>query len=68
MQINQNNWHQLSSDEVAKLLEADPESGLSAAQVADRLARFGRNALEEKRARSPWRMLLDQFTDFMIVG
>lgn len=31
------------------------------------MARHGLNALHEKSARSPLRILLDQFTDFMIV-
>ena len=35
--------------------------------MAERIARYGPNALHEKRGRSPWRMLLDQFTDFMII-
>jgi len=60
-------WHTLASDEVAQRLETHIQSGLSPDEVAKRLAHFGPNALQEKRARSTWRMLLDQFTDFMIV-
>lgn len=60
-------WHTLSADEVALLLEANHQIGLSAAQVAERIALHGPNALHEKRGRSPWRMLLDQLTDFMII-
>ncbi|MBI5890680.1 MAG: calcium-translocating P-type ATPase, PMCA-type [Nitrosomonadales bacterium] len=61
------NWHTLSGEEVAQRLETRPQSGLSAAEAAARLLRFGPNILQEKRARSPWRMLFDQFSDFMIV-
>lgn len=60
-------WHTLSADEVALRLETNHQTGLSAAQVAERTARHGPNALREKRGRSPWRMLLDQFSDFMIL-
>lgn len=67
MKINQQHWHTLSVDEVAQRLETNPQSGLSAAQVAERMADHGPNALQEKRRRSPWRMLLDQFTEFMIL-
>jgi len=67
MHNNDNVWHTLTSDEVAQLLESNPQSGLSQVDVMKRLERFGSNALQEKRARSPWRMLLDQFTDFMII-
>jgi Ca2+-transporting ATPase len=67
MHIKDDNWHTLASEEVAQRLQTSPQSGLSAAEAADRLARFGPNALQEKRARSPWRMLFDQFADFMII-
>lgn len=60
-------WHTLSAAETAKRLESDLQSGLSVNDAAKRLAQFGANELEEKRARSPWRMLLDQFSDFMII-
>lgn len=60
-------WHTLSAGEAAHHLETDHETGLSTAQVAERMAFHGPNALHEKRGRSPWRMLLDQFTDFMII-
>ena len=60
-------WHTLSADEAAHRLETSHQTGLSAAKAAERMARYGPNALREKRRRSPWRMLLDQFTDFMII-
>ncbi len=61
------NWHTLSGEEAAQHMETNLQSGLSQAETAKRLAHYGPNALQEKRARPPWRMLLDQFTDFMIV-
>jgi Ca2+-transporting ATPase len=67
MRINNSNWHTLTPDEAAQLLETNPQSGLSSADAAKRLVQFGANELKEKRARSLWRMLLDQFADFMIV-
>lgn len=60
-------WHTLSADEAAKNLETNHQTGLNAEQVAERTAFHGPNALREKRRRSPWRMLLDQFTEFMIM-
>ena len=67
MNINQSSWHTLSADETARQLKANTQAGLSAAEAAQRLAYFGPNALHEKRGRPPWRMFLDQFTDFMIL-
>ena len=67
MDYSKHPWHTLSAAETAQRLESDLQSGLSASDAAKRLAQFGANELEEKRARSPWRMLLDQFSDFMII-
>jgi len=67
MNTNPQPWHLLGSDEAAQQLETNPHSGLSAAAAAKRLAHYGPNSLQEKSARPTWRMLLDQFTDFMII-
>ena len=67
MHISDINWHTLAAEEVAQHLETNTQSGLSSEYAAKRLELFGPNALQEKRARSPWRMLLDQFSDFMII-
>jgi Ca2+-transporting ATPase len=60
-------WHCLSAGDVAAELRTDLAAGLTHAEAACRLARHGPNAIAEGEKRSPWRMLLDQFTDFMIV-
>jgi Ca2+-transporting ATPase len=59
-------WHALSGAAAAARL-AVGDDGLSAEEVARRLARDGPNALPEPPRRRWWRMLLDQFTDFMIL-
>jgi len=41
--------------------------GLSAGEAAERLKRLGPNELVEKKKKSPFRMFLDQFLDFMIL-
>ncbi len=65
--LQSHHWHTLSADEAALQLETSHQTGLSTTQAAERIARHGPNALQEKRRRSPWRMLLDQFTEFMIM-
>lgn len=60
-------WHTLTSAEAAQRLESNIQTGLSSDYASRRLAQFGPNVLQEKLARSPWRMLLDQFSDFMII-
>ena len=52
---------------VAAALATDPADGLPDGEAASRLERTGPNLLEEGRQRGPWRILLDQFTDFMIL-
>jgi Ca2+-transporting ATPase len=60
-------WHGLDVAQVAKQFDCDLQRGLSEAEAAQRLARHGSNALQEKPPKSPWRMLAAQFTDFMIL-
>jgi len=53
--------------EVVHALASDSRHGLAASEAAARLQRHGPNAIKEGRRRGPARMLLDQFTDFMIL-
>ena len=53
--------------EILRALAVEPDRGLTAAEAATRLVQYGPNILIEDRRRSPLRMFLGQFTDFMIV-
>ena len=53
--------------DVAAALGTDPARGLTADEAAARLARFGRNELLERGKRPLWRLVLEQFTNAMIV-
>ncbi len=53
--------HQLEHAEVFKLMNVDPRSGLTTADVADRQAKFGLNELEHRRRRSEFVRFLLQF-------
>ena len=60
-------WHLRDAAEVLQAQHTDPATGLSTDEAARRLARHGANALATQQAR-PWpALLLDQFTDFMIL-
>ena len=59
-------WHTESAAAALAALDASPQ-GLTSAEAKQRLAQHGPNALPEGRRRSPLRMLVDQFADFMIV-
>jgi Ca2+-transporting ATPase len=60
-------WHALSASAVAQRLTVDPLAGLSAGEAARRIVQYGLNEIRERPPRPLWRMLLDQFTDFMIL-
>jgi Ca2+-transporting ATPase len=68
--ISNNNeaWHTQHVDAVAGKLDVRPDAGLSADEAAKRAASYGANELRERSVRSVWRMLLDQFADFMILA
>ncbi len=53
-------------DEVLKALRTDPVKGLSSAEAAARLERYGPNALREQPRPTFWQRLLAQFQSFVI--
>src|SRR5574341_74227 len=60
------NWHLMSVEAVVEALNTSRQ-GINAEEARRRLATHGPNMLTEGRRRSPLRMFLDQFTDFMIL-
>ena len=59
-------WYTKETDEVFEELNATKE-GLTSDQVKKRLEEYGPNELEERGMRSPWSVLLGQFTDTMVI-
>ncbi|MCG3116970.1 MAG: cation-translocating P-type ATPase [Candidatus Manganitrophus sp. SA1] len=64
--MNKKTWHQLTAAQTLTVLESAPE-GLSHAEAARRLSDYGQNILKETEGKSPWSILLRQFTDLMIL-
>ncbi len=60
-------WYRLSNEEAARQLGVDLSFGLSQEEAERRAEQYGVNEIHERPPRPPWRMLLDQFTDFMIL-
>jgi Ca2+-transporting ATPase len=60
-------WHTLSVEETLAQQEVRIEQGLSQNEVKKRHEIFGLNELIEKGAKSPWKILLDQFKETMVV-
>ena len=62
-----NAWHTLSVEKTLVELDSDAQVGLTSQQVEERLQQYGPNELEEAASRSTWQILLDQFTNIMLV-
>ncbi|WP_242475133.1 cation-translocating P-type ATPase [Thiohalocapsa halophila] len=60
-------WHTLSAEDAAAALDANPAKGLSAAEAAARLSRYGENRLAETKPRPLWLKFLDQFRSYLVI-
>lgn len=60
-------WHTLSADQVVSDLHSDRQQGLSQQQVAENLQLYGKNELIETGGRTSWNILVDQFTNIMLL-
>lgn len=60
------NWHNLSFDEVTRILNADIKEGLSETEVKSRQEKFGKNRLPEEKPLSSLRIFLEQFKSPLI--
>ena len=60
-------WQTVSAAQALADLASDTTQGLTTQQVAERLQRYGANELEESGGRSWWQILLDQFTNIMLI-
>ncbi len=61
------NWYQLDRSVVLERLQVNSEQGLSEEQVSRRLEEHGPNELIERGIKSPWKILLEQVTEIMVV-
>ena len=60
-------WYRITSDEALSLTGTASRDGLSPDEAARRLAEYGPNELTEADVKSPWRILLEQFTSLLII-
>ena len=58
-------WHVLSREGAVHELEVEPERGLSSAEAADRLERYGPNKFAEAESEPRWHAFLRQYRDPM---
>jgi len=67
MEKDRPKWHSLSSQDMAKELGTDLKRGLETAKAAARLAQLGPNELVERKGPSFWKLLLNQFNQFLVI-
>ena len=60
-------WYQQDSIDVLKQLQVNAASGLTEAEAAGRLQKYGINELVGSGIRNPWRILWEQLTALMVV-
>ncbi|MCC6956390.1 MAG: HAD-IC family P-type ATPase, partial [Anaerolineales bacterium] len=64
---NGNEWHALGLEDVLDELDTLADIGLSDEEAAKRLEQYGPNQLAEKPSVSFWKMLWDQFNNFVVM-
>ncbi len=60
-------WHTLAIDVTTRQLRTDRQRGLTHAEAALRLKRFGANRLEQARGRTPFAILFNQFKSVLVL-
>lgn len=59
--------HTLEIEETLALLSSDRNAGLTSQEAIERLQRYGANEIQEAGGRSPLSILVDQFTNIMLL-
>jgi Ca2+-transporting ATPase len=65
--MNIRDTHHIPLEDIASELETHLENGLCQAEAQARMARFGPNELVERPRPGFWKLLLDQFNNFLII-
>ena len=59
-------WN-MDIEEIKKELETDDKNGLTQEQINERLLKYGKNLLKEKKKKSMFSLFIEQFKDFMVL-
>src|ERR1700733_988289 len=59
-------WHAVAADEVIRRFDTNVQSGLTAANVQQRLEKYGQNRLPEGRKQGPFKRFLLQFNNILV--
>ncbi len=65
--MKQDHFHTLTIEKALEEIGVQPETGLSNTEVQSLKEKFGPNELVERGTKPPWRILLDQFRETMVI-
>jgi Ca2+-transporting ATPase len=60
-------WYTLTAEGVVQEFDTHPTEGLTETEAVQRLEQYGTNELVERGKKNPWRILLDQFKEIMVI-
>lgn len=60
-------WHAMPVEQVLIKLETSPDQGLTPETARQRLVKYGLNELREAEGNTIWKMLWEQFNDFVVI-
>jgi len=60
-------WYRFEAGQVLETLETSKDRGLNSEEAQNRLATYGRNELVDRGAKSPWKILIEQFTGILMI-
>jgi len=64
--INPFEWSHETYQNVASNLNVDLQKGLSSEEVKERVAKYGKNELDEEEGESIWDKIMEQFEDLLV--
>jgi Ca2+-transporting ATPase len=65
--MDSNRWHNRTIDETLSSLDVATETGLAPDEIQNRREKYGSNELVERGLKSPWKILLEQFRETMVI-
>jgi Ca2+-transporting ATPase len=64
--LNNEYWHTKAIADISAILKTNLNNGISNKEAQERIKKSGLNELEEKKGRTPFKIFISQFNDFMI--
>ncbi|MBQ9280079.1 MAG: cation-translocating P-type ATPase [Clostridia bacterium] len=65
--MSEKKWYSFSVQDTAEELKTNLEVGLSSEEVQKRYETYGKNEIVSKNKKPVWKMVVEQFADFMII-